>query len=149
LFSCTPQVDSSSYLQPNTYTLPTLVETPKLDISSGKFREDAQQNQLFAIESGKPSLSIKITKSKTAENTSDANKQFTSTNAELEKFQQVAQIPPSFAIAKDNSHTPLAQPTPTTNSIHFGGLDDNFQQIDFLEELERLPKKSQRKWVKF
>lgn len=104
-----------------------------------------------------PSLSIKITKSKKAENASEklneelinANNTFSPSNFPAPDLPQFAQIPPSFTIHKDDSHTPLAQPTPPANSISFGGLDDKLQPIDLLKELEYLPKKSARKWVKF
>ncbi|KAI6190922.1 hypothetical protein M3Y97_00171300 [Aphelenchoides bicaudatus] len=143
---CNPYANYSSNYVQQPYTLPTLVQSPQLDIDTGKFKDDTQfiattEDSLSEVEKQKPSLSIKITKSKSTT---------TSNNFPLpadifKPNQQTDQIPPSFAISVDDSQAPIAQPTP---SISFGGLNDNLRAINLSSELEKL-KRPRRKWIKF
>lgn len=144
-FRCFPQ--SNSY--PVANTLPPLVERPKLDETGLlKFDRTFDENNLNiqVMGEGTNPLSTKITRKGLPETPSLFDRSSESTPPEPPN--ESIQIPPSFAISEDDSHAPLAQTTPS--AIKFGGLDDDFQEIDFDKELSKLPKKSTaRTWVKF
>lgn len=56
-------------------------------------------------------------------------------------------MPKSFPIHRDDTYTPMAEPTPKSEYMKFGGLDENLQLLDLSKELQQLGRR--QKMVKF
>jgi hypothetical protein len=107
------------------YQLPQLIEVPKL-----KLDEKSDLNQLD-LTSELPIKMLGISRKK------DENETRVEKVKSINGVLDISAVPESFPIKKDNTYAPLAQPTPSSKLVKFGGMDDDLSLLDFSSELKK------------